>query len=323
MDPIILGTNGNDVLNGTNNGEIIKGLGGDDAIYGLYGNDVIEGGEGNDYIDGGYGLDKMDGGAGVDTMDVSFYPDTYELDMTTGMTNFAGETAINFENVFTGAGNDKIVGNDENNYISTGAGDDWVSGGYGADLMQGGLGTDTVDYTFWNGSLMVNLETGDTDTVGEFAFDFENINTGAGDDVIYGTSGANVINTGEGNDTVFAGAGNDMINAYGNKENNSTQIDHLYGGEGKDVFVLGTASGGVFYQEPGDGYAVVADWNGGMVRDKIQLKGNASDYKVEFKNVSGIGGSAMDTEIYYGHERIAILQDTRDFQLNSSCVDFV
>ncbi len=86
----------------------------------------------------------MDGGTGIDTLDVTFFSGAYVLNMTTGVTNFAGETAVNFENVNTGAGNDKITGNSSNNVINTDAGNDTIDGGNGNDTLIGGSGTDRM-----------------------------------------------------------------------------------------------------------------------------------------------------------------------------------
>jgi Ca2+-binding RTX toxin-like protein len=305
---------------------IINGTAGDNFLIGTNDNDTINGGAGNDYIDGRFGFDKMDGGTGVDTLDVTFFnTGGYELDMTTGVTNFPGETAINFENVYTGAGNDKIIGNFENNIISTGAGNDWVDGGYGVDTMDGGSGIDTLDVTFWNGAYELDMTTGLTNYAGETAVNFENVNTGAGDDKITGNNANNIIKT---------GAGNDVLNGYGDMANGSAQIDMLYGGSGNDVFVLGThpgmAAAQVLYVEPGDGYGAIMDWqpqSGMNFGDRIQLAGDASQYFIKQANVLGTG--AMDTEIYYRDpntmtsDRIGVIADSTTFALTSDYVNWV
>jgi Ca2+-binding RTX toxin-like protein len=77
--------------------EKITGGSGNDTLTGNYQDNIIRGGDGNDFIDGRFGLDTMDGGNNIDTLDVSFFSGAYVLDMTTGITNFIGEIAINFE----------------------------------------------------------------------------------------------------------------------------------------------------------------------------------------------------------------------------------
>ena len=120
----IIGTAGNNHINtGAGNDQVYAGAGndtvlggfGNDTLRGQAGNDRIYGQAGNDWIDGGTGLDRMDGGAGIDTLDVRFWNGAYNLNMITGVTNYAGETAVNFENVYTGGGNDRIIGTAGNN----------------------------------------------------------------------------------------------------------------------------------------------------------------------------------------------------------------
>ena len=53
------------------------------------------------------------------------------------------DTISGFENVITGAGNDRVYGNHLANRIETGAGNDVIDGGGGADVMIGGAGDDT------------------------------------------------------------------------------------------------------------------------------------------------------------------------------------
>lgn len=311
------------------------GVGDDIPLNGTFLDDIINGREGNDTINGSYGFDKMDGGAGVDTLDVAWDKDGYVLDMTTGVTNIPGETAINFENVITGSGNDKITGTNGknavingNNVISTGAGNDWVDGGTGLDTMDGGLGVDTLDVSWDKEGYQLDMKTGVTNFVGETAINFENVTTGSGNDAIFGTADKNIINTAGGNDLIMAGAGDDILNGYGTLADGSAQIDQLYGGAGDDVFVLGTATD-VFYVEPGEGYAAIMDWNivVGMVpgQDHLQLKGDASQYSIRQANVLGTG--AMDTEIYRLNgmeaERIGVIADSTDFALTADYVNWV
>ncbi|MGK7890728.1 MAG: calcium-binding protein, partial [Leptolyngbyaceae cyanobacterium] len=140
----IAGGAGNDLLNGGTGNDLIDGGTGNDAINGGDGSDTLNGGLGNDIIDGGFGLDAMDGGLGNDTLDTRFLSLDYSLNMVTGVTNFVGETAVNFENVFTGAGNDLILGTAGANLIDSGAGDDEIEGGAGNDILIGGAGVDIL-----------------------------------------------------------------------------------------------------------------------------------------------------------------------------------
>jgi|GEM_PF-3116156 len=67
-EDIIIGTEGNDVLNAGNGSQLIFGLGGDDIIDGGNGDDCIVGGDGNDTLYGGNGKDVLLGGPGDDQL---------------------------------------------------------------------------------------------------------------------------------------------------------------------------------------------------------------------------------------------------------------
>lgn len=176
-------------------------------------------------------------------------------------------------------GDDFIWGGSQNDYIYGDEGNDTLKGWYGDDYLSGGTGNDTLQ----------------------------------------GEAGNDSLNGGFGNDTLFGGEGNDRLNGYGFTVNNDSQFDSLYGGAGADTFVLGDSYSGVFYDETGDGYAVIKDFNYAE-GDKIEVKGNASQYQLEYTNVAGIGTSALDTEIYYLHadgsrDRIAIVEDKSGYQV--------
>jgi RTX calcium-binding nonapeptide repeat (4 copies) len=196
--------------------------------------------------------------------------------------------------IYGGDGNDTLKGWYGNDYIDGGNGNDYINGEYGDDTLDGGEGNDSVyggdgnDVLYgWNGN---DYLSGD-----------------AGNDRLYGESGNDSLVGGFGNDSLYGGEGNDRLNGYGFTVNNDSQFDNLYGGKGADTFVLGGASG-VYYNETGDGYAVIKDFDY-REGDKFEVKGNASQYRLEYKSVAGIGSAAMDTEIYYGNDRIAIVED--------------
>ncbi|NER81209.1 MAG: hypothetical protein F6K42_16905, partial [Leptolyngbya sp. SIO1D8] len=141
----VLTGSGNDIITGTGGDNFISTGDGADKVLAGDGKDTIFGGLGNDWIDGGFGVDTMDGGSGFDTLDVRFWYGAYELDMKTGVTNYAGETATNFEQVYTGIGNDKIRGTSGFDVIDTGGGHDLLEGREGNDILEGGSGNDTLD----------------------------------------------------------------------------------------------------------------------------------------------------------------------------------
>ena len=201
-----------------------------DTLTGDSGNNVIKGYGGNDTINGGAGLDVMDGGDGIDTMDVSFYNGAYVWDMQTGVTNFTGETATNFERAITGNGDDDITGTDGANVITTNGGNDVVDAADGRDVINAGGGNDTVegggdrDYIYGGSG-------NDTLDGGVFGSD-----VGSGNDVIQGGDGNDIVDGDDGNDSLYGnssaaggGVASEVNTLYGDAGN-----DYLYGADGND-----------------------------------------------------------------------------------------
>jgi Ca2+-binding RTX toxin-like protein len=123
---------------------------------------------------------------------------------------------------------------------------------------------------------------------------------GSGNDGLYGQRGNDNLYGGTGNDSLYGGDGNDLLDGYGVT---GIEYDTLVGGGGSDTFVLG-GSWGVSYQ--GFGFATITDWN--PLSDFIKTVGNSSQYSLGYSDLSG--GSDLDTQIYYGVELIANVQDT-------------
>jgi len=108
-------------------------------------------------------------------------------------------------------------------------------GGAGSDTLDGGAGDDVLvgGHVDEGGTVTVDTDTGAvmfTDTDG-----IVNENDPAGDDVIFGGSGADVINDGAGYDTVDAGTGDDTVFLT----NSDATID---GGAGTDTLVVAGAA---------------------------------------------------------------------------------
>jgi Ca2+-binding RTX toxin-like protein len=279
-------------------------------------NDFLNGRNGNDWIDGGLGYDTMDGGDGIDTLDARAHGDGYELNMETGTTNQSAngvkETAVNFENVYTGSGNDTVFGTSDDNEIHGGSGNDILYGkggndrlygegdndilvgGYGFEYLHGGNGIDTVKYDYYDGGAMINLSTGKTvfdGNVNSSDYDelvsIENVVGSKGNDIITGDHHNNHLNGSDGNDIIHGGRGNDTLVAGGGDRNTLVGgtgqdkliggggIDTMTGGANADRFVLGDASG-MLYQG-GSSHAVITDFESGI--DKIEVFGDASDYR--------------------------------------------
>lgn len=265
------GTQGNDTLTGTNSNDVILADAGDDSVQGTSGGDFV------------------DGGAGYDSIHIDYRPffsGDVTVDLVAGTaTGFA--TLKNFEAgwVYTGAGNDHIVGGSAGNSIITGAGDDIiqvfggrntidVSNGQdsGFDVVIGGDGRDSIyaghrgsldgggglddDLTlrlFRPGALEVDGHAGTVSSGLTFQnFEILNIRRGtvAGDDTLRGSDNKDSIWGGGGNDTLHGRGGDDDLRG-------DAGDDVMTGGAGADQFVFGT------------GHDTVTDFNadeGDMIR---------------------------------------------------------
>ena len=181
-----------------NEGDNNSVTGGADDISGGAGDDLIVGdvghlGEGNAFTGGN---DILNGNAGNDII--------------------YGDYLTNASSFIVAGGNDIISGGFGNDILFGQEGDDIISGGTGADTIDGGAGIDTGDYTFTNGDLTVNLDTGQAFGTsagfgGETITNVENLILGGGDDLITGDAGNNVIDAGAGDDMVDGGAGDDVF----------------------------------------------------------------------------------------------------------------
>ncbi|QFS44965.1 calcium-binding protein [Nostoc sphaeroides] len=147
-----------------------------------------------------------------------------------------------------------------------------------------------------------------------------------GNDVIFGNPGGSGLFDYDGYDTLFGFAGNDTL--FGNNQDDIlyggdgndilsgsgysglVEYDTLVGGAGSDTFVIGNSLLGVRYQ--GLGYATITDWNPSS--DFILAGGFSSLYS--FGNADLSGGFALDTQIYYGNDLIANVQDTTNVSVS-------
>jgi Ca2+-binding RTX toxin-like protein len=129
---------------------------------------------------------------------------------------------------------------------------------------------------------------------------FQSVNVDIGStskDRLAGDSAGNEIFGLLGNDQLDGKAGNDkLFGCYSEVGGGRNEIDQLTGGAGKDTFVLGVDSG-VLYNDGNNknrgvkDYVVVKDFTAGQ--DKLQLKGNKSDYFLGASPISGEKGQGL------------------------------
>ena len=188
-------------LNGKGNwmANVLVGNDGNNLLEGANSIDTLIGGLGNDTLDGGAGADSMVGGLGDDVYVVTTVTDLIVelpgegIDTVRSLVTAGYYTLpANVENLFTflTTGNLGGVGNAlDNVMVGSGSNDDF-QGLDGNDSLLGATGNDTL--SGGNGN----------DTLGG----------GGGDDSLIGGAGDDSMNGGGGNDTLTGGAGNDTMN---------------------------------------------------------------------------------------------------------------
>ncbi len=342
--------------NGVATNDSLSGSDANEKLYGIDGNDTIDGGKGDDILDGGSGSDSMFGGLGNDVYIVDDPGDTVTENPNSGIDTVKSSVTFTLSgtadkvdnltlteygnidgtgnalnnkiigNIFNNSlfgldGNDTLWGADGNDSLDGGNGHDSLYGGAENDTLSGDVGNDTLYGGYHNDILYGGNGNDILDGGGDYTFAGDDtLYGGAGNDTLAGDLGNDNLYGEEGNDILYGEEDNDTLNGYGTTVTNNAQIDTLTGGAGTDYFVLG-GTWGVSYVETGDGYAIIADWD--TSSDYIQVLGSSSQYGLDVsRNV--IGGSAVDTEIYYigdgSMERIGIVQDTANVSLSGNFI---
>ncbi|MDQ6433936.1 calcium-binding protein [Mesorhizobium sp. LHD-90] len=241
----------------------IQGLEGSDFADILHGNshdnDLFGGGGGDDILDGGGGGDRLFGGTRFDSASYKFALTGIVASLADPSHNTGeadGDAYFSIEALLGSNFNDRLTGDDDENFLAGnggddqlrgGAGNDRLDGGVGSNLLEGGIGVDTVDYSTASSAIFVLLEqafgggggrsdvyTGIENIIGS-AFDdellgdsFDNdIRGGLGNDRLEGGFGADLLDGGSGADDLDGGDGSDQIDG-------DSGVDHLDGGDGSD-----------------------------------------------------------------------------------------
>lgn len=169
----LLGEDGNDSLTGDHGDDTLSGGGGNDSLLGGSGADRLDGGDGNDLLLlGSSGRGEARGGSGADTLDAAEHSglpnwllggdgdDLYIIrnaqdlvleapgggvDTLVLLTNVQTYVMPNFiENLETKGTVERIIGNQENNFIVGNTANNLLEGRFGADTLMGGSGNDTM-----------------------------------------------------------------------------------------------------------------------------------------------------------------------------------
>lgn len=348
----LIGGGGNDYLVGGTGNDTLLGEDGNDNLEGESGADSLVGGNGNDTLNGSdfYGdgipaADTLIGGVGndeyivessldnvieyagegidtvVSTISYTLGANLENLTLTGSVASngtgnnlnniIKGDSAISY-NLYGGAGNDTLSGNDLNDNLDGGDGNDNLDGGFygddylngrsGADTMVGRLGNDkyvvdnvgdvvvenaaegtdtvvsTIDYTL--GANVENLTLTDS-AVNGTGNSLDNYILGnAVGNFIFAESGNDLVNGRSGDDYIHGGAGNDTL--HGDTGNDylygSTGNDLFYGGDGNDT-LLGDAGNDFFYGNAGNDILI-----GGSGNDTLYGGANADRFRFDFQS---------------------------------------
>ena len=191
------GGDGNDRLvgNDANNNYLVGGPG-DDLLFGRGGSDWFVGGPGNDSMFGGDGRDYfvadpaidgadfIEGGRELDTLDYRSRTNGITVTLGNGLADDGepgeGDLVERVEEVWSGSGDDVLVGSSGSDYLYGRDGADEIYGGAGDDALYGEDGADSL-----------------------FGED--------GDDALLAGPGPDVLTGGPGADRFFAQGGGDII----------------------------------------------------------------------------------------------------------------
>ena len=170
----------------------------------------------------------INGGSGIDTINSAAVDSNtvINLDSGTGQIDGIGVEVLGVENVFSGDGNDELIGSDFQNRLLGMRGDDLLIGGAGNDTLIGGEGDDFLigaDPSVWGAGQ------------GEY-------------DVLTGGGGADVFVLGDKHEAYYAGAGyalvtdfdgneRDLFQAYGEVKNYSLSLGNWEGTQRQDTLI--------------------------------------------------------------------------------------
>jgi Ca2+-binding RTX toxin-like protein len=164
------GGDGNDIIGGGWGNDRLLGGNGDDELNGFLGNDIEDGGPGNDHFYQDLDPDRSDadsivGGAGDDLVHYEARNKniTADADAVRGDDGQAGEhdsIGASVEGIWSGNGNDRLIGGPGNDNLQSGYGNDVLGGSGGNDILFGGPGRDYVNGAA--GSDTCEKDSGDT-----------------------------------------------------------------------------------------------------------------------------------------------------------------
>jgi Ca2+-binding RTX toxin-like protein len=236
---------GNDVVRSASPSLTLTGGAGSDTLIGP---GTLNGGADNDVLEPTTPGQNVAGDAGSDRVSYELVatPLTLAMQNATDLTvNGSGTIVTGVERVEGGSAGDTLIGQGGHDELYGGDGDDTIDGRGGGDILDGGPGSNTVSYASAASPVNVDLGAG---TGASPAVDtlrnFRGVITGAGNDIVTGTSADEVFSLGAGNDQLDAGPGNDVIDG-------GAGSDLLRGGLGSDSINGGPDADTATYDERG------------------------------------------------------------------------
>ena len=310
-----IGSDFADTITGNSLDNILSGGAGNDTIDGSTGNDTLNGDAGNDtFVEGtaANGHDVINGGTGEDLADYSGRTNAVHVTLDGVADDGEGTCApvptsscegdnvgTDVEDVFTGSGNDTIIGSASDNLFQPGPGDDTVDGMDGFDYLDLSDAAGPAVFDTINGTA-----TGDGNDT--FA-NMEGFVGTAGDDTLIGdentlTCGGLDFVGGAGVDTVDGtqGTGDECIDLadFGNGH----EVENAFGGSGDDE-LDGNALGNTLMGNDGfdaiNGYGGNDIIDGGLGNDLLDTDfGNTGADTLTFRDVTaGMGGEDVDNQL--------------------------
>lgn len=254
QDSVLLGGDGNDLM---------QGLGGNDLIEGRAGNDTLMGGGGNDTLIAGAGIDVLNGEGGGDTYVVGLEGAGWDsIDETAG----GDTTGVDVVQFVDGILRQDVTVDVSGNDITFRSHDSKLSltirGQYAGDDAF----TRIEQFAFDDGSVLTadelktqllkgrdsGFDTSDTWSGNAYRNYFSGL---GGNDTLAGLQGNDTLYGGVGNDSLSGGLDNDLL--YGEDGDDTLDggagWDSISGGLGNDTYVFGVGSGNdiVFAEDGG------------------------------------------------------------------------
>jgi Ca2+-binding RTX toxin-like protein len=357
----LIGGSSHDFLVGSFYANRIEGGAGNDVIYSLNGDDTLIGGIGADWLYGGADTDTIDYSASTANVVSVLW-----LNSTLNDGSSAVDTLDSIENLIGGQSYDFLVGSFYANRIEGGAGndviysingDDTLMGGQGADWLYGGDNTDTADYSSSTASVVSELWRNSTSNDGFGTVDtldsIENliggsandtlvgdfyanrIDAGAGDDKLYGLSGADTLNGGLGIDTADYSASTatvvaDLRSTTSNDGFGSADtlisIENLIGGSAAD-YLVGDVVANKLEGNAGNDYLYGLDGNdtliGGLGNDSLNGGVGSDTLAGGLDNDTYVVDESSDVVIENSSEGIDTVQATSSYILGANIENLI